>query len=45
MKYIDFSWNLIAGLMLGAEYVEDEDDKFIVLDLFIVRVMIFWGDL
>jgi hypothetical protein len=45
MKYLDFSWNLITGMMLGAEYVKDEDEKFIVLDLFIVRVMIFWGDL
>ena len=44
MKYIDISWNLIAGLMVGAEYIADEEDRAIVVDLFIVRLVVCWGE-
>ena len=46
MKFIDVSWNLIAGVMLGFEYVDDkEGGRHIVLDLFIVRILVSWGEL
>lgn len=41
-------FNFITGMMIGAEYVEHEDEenvKSIVIDLFILRACITWGDL
>ncbi len=46
MKFIDIEWNLITGVMLGIEYVDDkEGGRHIVLDLFIVRILVSWGEL
>ena len=44
MKFIDIGCNFIFGVMLGFEYVEDEGDKSIVIDLLILRLLITWGD-
>lgn len=37
--------NLITGMMLGVEYVEDDGVNHLVIDLFIVRINFAWGDL
>jgi len=38
-------FSLITGVMVGGEYVEDEGVKNNVIDLFIVRICISWGEL
>jgi hypothetical protein len=37
--------SLIAGMMLGFEYVQDPEEgtNFIVVDFFFVRVLFGWG--
>lgn len=42
IKMLDFS--LISGVMVGIEsvYDEDEDEEFIIIDLFCIRVLISW---
>ena len=36
--------NLISGMMLGVEYVEDEFlGNCLVLDVFIIRIVFFWN--
>jgi hypothetical protein len=35
--------HLISGMMLGIEFIpEYEDEKAIVIDIFVLRIMIFW---
>jgi hypothetical protein len=31
--------NLIMGVMVGFEFVEQDEDKFLVIDLFIIRLL------
>ena len=38
-------FSFITGVMVGGEYVEDDGLQHLVLDLFIVRICITWGDL
>lgn len=38
-------FNLITGVMVGGEYVEDDGVHHLVIDLFIVRINFAWGDL
>jgi hypothetical protein len=45
MRLIDVSFNWITGAMLGFEYVQDEGDQCIVIDLLILRVLICWGEI
>lgn len=44
MKFAVFM-NLITGVMVGGEYIEDDGVSSLILDLFIVRVCISWGDI
>jgi len=39
---IEISFNLICGVAVGIELVEDEGWKNIVFDLLIIRLMISW---
>lgn len=32
--------NFIQGFMCGFEFVEDEEEKYIVIDLFILRILV-----
>jgi len=34
------SFNFITGFMLGFEIVDEDDDTYFVLDLFIIRILI-----
>lgn len=35
--------HLISGMMLGIEFVSEyEDEKAVVIDIFVLRIMIFW---
>jgi hypothetical protein len=45
MRLIDVSFSWITGAMLGFEYVEDEGDRCIVIDLLIFRVLICLGEI
>lgn len=44
MRYnMKLELSLIAGIMLGFEYVKDEyDDNFLVIDIFFARILIGW---
>jgi len=37
--------SLIAGIMLGFEYVQDPDEgtNYLVVDIFFVRILFGWG--
>lgn len=37
--------NFIAGVMVGFEFVDDDVVNHFLLDLFIVRIDIVWGDI
>ena len=43
MKYVELSLNLISGIMLGVEIVQDEGDTVLVVDLLVLRIMVVWG--
>ena len=44
MKIVMF-FNFITGVMAGFEFIDDDDIKHFILDLFIVRIDIAWGDI
>lgn len=43
VRIIEIEPSLIAGVMLGIEYVEDEGWSNLIIDLLILRIMISWN--
>jgi hypothetical protein len=43
VRIIEIQPNLIMGVMLGIEYVEDEGWSNLIIDLFVLRIMISWN--
>lgn len=39
---MNLEFSLISGLMLGFEYAEDGMDQYVVLDLFLLRILVSW---